>query len=170
MLVWTHNSETKFPYQVYDQSLYPKLYSLSCTLWPQACASWTLINKSQMTKTAIADIIKQLKLLLWTWSLTYKLRLLLQHKMSGPRATDHYGCRIVNQRRPDFPKPQIRNVTVTSQDKQVPASFLPVKQNPNSKTRCVWNPYFAANSHCQEFRFQYCGHRSPLLCFSFYYI
>ena len=65
-------------------TLYPKLYSLSCPLWPQSCANWTLINQSPMTKVAVVDnIVNVLKLLLSILSLKYKLRLSLQDQMSS---------------------------------------------------------------------------------------
>ena len=65
-------------------NLCPKLYSLSCSLWRQSCANWTLINQSQMTKTAVVNNI----LLMYyschykICSLMYKFRLFFQGKMS----------------------------------------------------------------------------------------
>ena len=74
-------------------------YTHSCPLWPQACASWTLINQSQMTKIMVVvdNTIAVLKLMLWTSSLTHKLRLFLWGKMSlqmpEPRITGPENCK-----------------------------------------------------------------------------
>ena len=76
-----------------------KTYTLFCPLWPQACSSWRLINQTQMTKIMVVvdNITAVLKLMLWTSSLTHKLRLFLQGKMSSqmpePRITGPENCK-----------------------------------------------------------------------------
>ena len=114
-------------------------YTLSCPLWTQACASWTLTNQSQMTKIMVVvdNIIAVLKLILWTSSLTHKLRLFLRSKMSlqmpEPRITGPENCK------PETPWPsklQIKKRHKMTINLSLLVLFL--KKRPNSQTRLEW--------------------------------
>lgn len=138
-------------------------FSLSCPLWPQACACWMLINQSQMTKiTVVVDnIIAVLKLMLWTLSLTHKLRLFLWGKMSlqmpEPWITGPENCKPETSWPSKLQIKKRQKMTVN-----LGLFVLFFKKCPNSQTRLEWLVphslprhstnkalHFAANTCCQ---------------------
>ena len=108
---WTEQRAQKWTHTWNWVSLKPN--SLSCNLWPQSYANWTLINQSWMTKIAIVDnIINVLKLLLHIPSLTYKLRLFSRARWANrPPGHGPFDQIIINQTPKSTIKKCQRNVT-----------------------------------------------------------